>query len=288
MNMWDLDEQGNQKAYHGKLQISLEFNFHRDELNVTVNAAKDLPGMDTTGMSDPYVVVSILSEKKKFQTKVKRKTLNPVFNETFVFKVPFAEVTLKTLVFAVYDFDRFSMHDQIGQVQVPLNTIDFGKSSGIWINLESPEADEKENRLGDICFSLRYKPTAKALTVTILEAKNLKKMDIGGTSDPYVKIALFMGKKRLKKGKTTVKHGSLHPYFNESFKFEKIPPPLMLRVRLEITVVDYDAIGNSDPIGKVVLGCASTGPQQRHWNDMLASPRRPIAQWHTLQEIPQQ
>lgn len=36
--------------------------------------------------------------------------------------------------------------------------------------------------LGDICFSLRYVPTAGKLTVNILEAKNLKKMDVGGLS----------------------------------------------------------------------------------------------------------
>lgn len=35
-------------------------------------------------------------------------------------------------------------------------------------------------------------PTAGKLTVVVLEAKNLKKMDVGGLSDPYVKIALMM------------------------------------------------------------------------------------------------
>ena len=43
----------------------------------------------------------------------------------------------------------------------------------------------KENKLGDICFSLRYVPTAGKLTITILEAKNLKKMDVGGLSGNY-------------------------------------------------------------------------------------------------------
>lgn len=37
-------------------------------------------------------------------------------------------------------------------------------------------------KLGDICISLRYVPTAGKLTVCILEAKNLKKMDVGGLS----------------------------------------------------------------------------------------------------------
>lgn len=40
----------------------------------------------------------------------------------------------------------------------------------------------QDENLGEICFSLRYVPTAGKLTVVILEAKNLKKMDIGGSS----------------------------------------------------------------------------------------------------------
>jgi hypothetical protein len=39
----------------------------------------------------------------------------------------YGEIGGKTLVFAVYDFDRFSRHDQIGEVQIPLNTVDLGK-----------------------------------------------------------------------------------------------------------------------------------------------------------------
>lgn len=50
----------------------------------------------------------------------------------------------------------------------------------------------KQLKLGDICFSLRYVPTAGKLTVVVLEAKNLKKMDVGGLSDPYVKIYLMI------------------------------------------------------------------------------------------------
>ena len=58
-------------------------------------------------------------KKRKFETKVHRKTLNPFFNETFAFKgVPYSETFDKTLVFACFDYDRFSKHDQIGEVKV--------------------------------------------------------------------------------------------------------------------------------------------------------------------------
>lgn len=39
-------------------------------------------------------------------------------------------------------------------------------------------------------------------------------------TDPYVKIAVLMNGKRLKKKKTTIKKCTLNPYYNESFTFE--------------------------------------------------------------------
>ncbi|KER24540.1 hypothetical protein T265_07810 [Opisthorchis viverrini] len=258
------------------------------ELTVGVIEAVDLPAMDMCGTSDPYVKLYLLPDKKrKFETKVHRKILNPVFNETFVFKVPYAEVAGKTLVMMVYDFDRFSKHDQIGQIKVPLGSIDLCNVLEEWRDLSPPESEgDKENRLGDICFSLRYVPTSGRLNVNILEAKNLKKMDVGGLSDPYVKISLMIGAKRVKKKKTTIKKYTLNPYYNESFAFD-VPFDLIQKVHLIITVVDYDRIGTSEPIGRVVLGCNATGAALRHWSDMLSNPRRPIAQWHTLQEMPE-
>ena len=85
--------------------------------------------MDIGGSSDPYVKVYLLPEKnKKFETKVHRRTLDPTFNESFKFQVlskllyyyymfqngnklflqvPYSEVLEKTMVFAIFDFDRF-------------------------------------------------------------------------------------------------------------------------------------------------------------------------------------
>uniref|UniRef100_A0A914C7K8 C2 domain-containing protein n=1 Tax=Acrobeloides nanus TaxID=290746 RepID=A0A914C7K8_9BILA len=267
----------------GRIQYKLDYDFQQGQLSVTVIQAENLPGMDMSGTSDPYVKLYLLPEKKKkVETKVHRKTLNPVFNETFIFKVAFNEIASKTLVFSIYDFDRFSKHDQIGQVLLPLGKIDLGQVLEEWKDIQPPPDDkEAEKSLGDICFSLRYVPTAGKLTVVVLEAKNLKKMDVGGLSDPYVKIVLMQGGKRLKKKKTSIKKCTLNPYYNESFSFE-VPFEQIQKVSLMITVMDYDKLGSNDAIGRCLLGCNATGAELRHWMDMLASPRRPIAQWHTL------
>lgn len=269
----------------GRLQFSLDYDFQNNNLAVNVMQAADLAAMDMGGTSDPYVKVYLLPDKKKkFETKVHRKTLNPVFNETFNFKVPYNEIGGKTLVLALYDFDRFSKHDMIGQIHVPMNSIDLGQVYEDWRDLEPANDDKANEKLGDICFSLRYVPTAGKLTVVILEAKSLKKMDVGGLSDPYVKISLMQNGKRLKKKKTTIKKNTLNPYYNESFSFE-VPFEQIQKVTLIITVLDYDKVGNNDPIGRIIVGCGASGTELRHWSDMLASPRRPIAQWHTLTPI---
>lgn len=288
-NAEDIAEEGESKQSEqklGKLQYKLEYDFNSNSLSVTVIQAEDLPALDMGGTSDPYVKVYLLPDKKKkFETKVHRKTLSPVFNETFTFKsVPYADAMNKTLVFAIFDFDRFSKHDQIGEVKVPLCQVDLAQTIEEWKELQSVEGEGgQDNKLGDICFSLRYVPTAGKLTVVILEAKNLKKMDVGGLSDPYVKIAIMQNGKRLKKKKTSIKKCTLNPYYNESFSFE-VPFEQIQKVQLVVTVVDYDRIGTSEPIGKVVLGYNASGTELRHWSDMLASPRRPIAQWHTLKD----
>ena len=53
----------------------------------------------------------------------------------------------KTLVFAIFDFDRFSKHDQIGEVKVPLCQIDLAQTIEEWRELQSVEGEGGQVRL---------------------------------------------------------------------------------------------------------------------------------------------
>jgi len=275
------------KLYLGKLQYELKYDFNTQTLSVTVCQAMELPAMDMGGVSDPYVKVFLLPDVKglkKFETKVHRKTLNPYFNETFQFKnIPYADTFDKTLMFTIFDFDRFSKHDRIGEIKIPLSMVDLAQTINEWKDIESNQEDDQY--LGDICFSLRYVPTSGKLTIGILECKKLKKMDITGASDPYVKIKLLdsKGKRIGKKKKTTVKNANLNPYYNESFVFI-VEENTLSKVNLEVTVLDYDMLGGSDPIGKVVLGKNRKKLEKKHWVEMIENPRRPIIHWHVLKD----
>lgn len=43
---------------------------------------------------------------------------------------------------SVYDYDRFSKHDIIGEVKLPMNTLDLGQPIEEWRDLDSAEKEE--------------------------------------------------------------------------------------------------------------------------------------------------
>lgn len=49
---------------------------------------------------------------------VKKRTLDPVWNEAYMFKVPFEKIKDTKIVLAVMDHDRLGKSDLIGQVVV--------------------------------------------------------------------------------------------------------------------------------------------------------------------------
>ncbi|KAA0186356.1 hypothetical protein HAZT_HAZT000780 [Hyalella azteca] len=84
--------------------------------------AKELPAKDLSGTSDPYVRVMLLPDKKhKLETKIKRRTLHPKWHETFYFEeFPIQKLNSRVLHLHVFDYDRFSRDDSIGEVHIPL------------------------------------------------------------------------------------------------------------------------------------------------------------------------
>ena len=66
--------------------------------------------------SDPYVKIYLLYNDQRIakkKTHVKKRTLNPVFNESFVFELPHLEEGLKniSLEFMLLDWDRVTKNE---------------------------------------------------------------------------------------------------------------------------------------------------------------------------------
>nr|XP_021326273.1 synaptotagmin-7 [Danio rerio] len=277
----DDDHEGPVSEKLGRIQFSLGYSFQDTTLTVKILKGQDLPAKDFSGTSDPFVKIYLLPDRKhKLETKVKRKNLNPHWNETFLFEgFPYEKVRERTLYLQVLDYDRFSRNDPIGEVSIPLNKVELGQLKSFWKDLK-PCSDGSGSR-GDLLVSLCYNPTANTITVNIIKARNLKAMDIGGTSDPYVKVWLMHKDKRVEKKKTVTIKRCLNPVFNESFPFD-VPAHVLRETTIIITVMDKDRLSRNDVIGKIYLSWKSGPGEVKHWKDMLSRPRTNVAQWHAL------
>ncbi|XP_026676658.1 synaptotagmin-11-like [Diaphorina citri] len=73
--------------------------------------------MDVTGLADPYVKVYLLYKGQrvaKKKTHVKKRTLNPVYNESFVFEVPADNLDSVSLELLLLDWDRVTKNEVNG------------------------------------------------------------------------------------------------------------------------------------------------------------------------------
>ncbi|KAH8269774.1 hypothetical protein KR018_001475 [Drosophila ironensis] len=265
----------------GQIHFSLEYDFQNTTLILKVLQGKELPAKDLSGTSDPYVRVTLLPDKKhRLETKIKRRTLNPRWNETFYFEgFPIQKLQSRVLHLHVFDYDRFSRDDSIGEVFLPLCQVDFAGKQSFWKALKPPAKD----KCGELLSSLCYHPSNSILTLTLIKARNLKAKDINGKSDPYVKVWLQFGDKRVEKRKTPIFTCTLNPVFNESFSFN-VPWEKIRECSLDVMVMDFDNIGRNELIGRILLAGknGSGASETKHWQDMISKPRQTVVQWHRL------
>lgn len=77
---------------------------------------------------DPIVKIYLLYNNQRIakkKTHVKKRTLNPVFNESFLFDIPYNEGLQNiSMEFLVMDWDRMTKNEVIGRLEIG------GKSSG--------------------------------------------------------------------------------------------------------------------------------------------------------------
>ncbi|CAI0557501.1 unnamed protein product [Linum tenue] len=95
------------------------------------------------------------------------------------------------------------------------------------------------------------------LTVKVLRAMRLKKKDLLGASDPYVKLKLSEDKVPSKK--TTVRHKNLNPEWNEEFSMTVRDPETQA---LELHVYDWEQVGKHDKMGMNLVPLKDIPPEE--------------------------
>ncbi|XP_034808124.1 double C2-like domain-containing protein alpha isoform X3 [Pan paniscus] len=105
----------------GRILLSLSYSSRRRGLLVGILRCAHLAAMDVNGYSDPYVKTYLrpdVDKKSKHKTCVKKKTLNPEFNEEFFYEIELSTLATKTLEVTVWDYDIGKSNDFIGGVSL--------------------------------------------------------------------------------------------------------------------------------------------------------------------------
>lgn len=271
----------------GSIHLMLNYDPTAGILNVKLVEAQDLQPRDFSGTADPYAKIRLLPDRNNmWQTRIHKKTLNPVFDEDFVFEVRPATIGRRTLEVLLFDFDAYSRHVVIGGTQLALAHVDLSDRIDIWQPLgPCTETDTKQD-LGDVMVSLSYLPSVEKLTVVIIKARNLRIVDeTRSSSDPYVKVSLHnMNGKRLKKRKTTVARNTVAPVYNEALSFD-IAKDSLKSCSIELQVLHDSLLGKNEVLGRATIGSGPDArPEDRAFFDELFRNRSATAQWIALSD----
>ncbi|KAG9487794.1 hypothetical protein GDO78_007531 [Eleutherodactylus coqui] len=120
----DETDRGGDLEDRGKILVSLLYNTQQGGLIVGVVRCVHLAAMDANGYSDPFVKLWLKPEggkKSKQKTQIKKKTLNPEFNEEFFFDIKHSDLAKKQLDVSVWDYDIGKSNDYIGGCQLGIN-----------------------------------------------------------------------------------------------------------------------------------------------------------------------
>lgn len=90
------------------------------EYTIRIDRGVDLPAADRNGKSDPYVTLTHMG--RLCYTTVVPKTLDPVWNESFVFSGTMGEMVGSPLVIELFDEDEITADDLLGSVELDFHT----------------------------------------------------------------------------------------------------------------------------------------------------------------------
>ncbi|XP_055730884.1 rabphilin-3A-like isoform X1 [Salvelinus fontinalis] len=121
MALYEEEVKEDEAEERGRILVSLTYSTQQGRLIVGVVRCAHLAAMDSNGYSDPFVKIFLkpdMGKKAKNKTQIKKKTLNPEFNEEFSYEIKHGELAKKSLDISVWDYDMGTSNDFIGGCQL--------------------------------------------------------------------------------------------------------------------------------------------------------------------------
>lgn len=278
----------------GQLNLILKYKGKTRNLSVTLVSGKDFPPRDFSGTIDTCVTVCVLPHReRRKRTAIHRRSMNPLYNENFVFNIQLGEDThAHSLLLITYFYDSFSHAHVLGQCYVPLIYCDFSSETIVWCYLDHPYGSYTTlvaalqslvtSECGDLLLSLCYVSKSQTLTVAIMKGMNLAEGRLSSVEKLYTKATLLHDNQKIGKRKTSLQEiGDIYTVFNEALLF-RIPGEKLISCTLKISVNHYNVMGKSSSLGEVTFSAESTGLEDAHWSSVTTKRDKPVAMWHTL------
>ncbi|XP_063148989.1 synaptotagmin-12 [Candoia aspera] len=267
----------------GQIEVNMEYNVNSNTLHVTLLQGKDLMEKEEVNFESCFVRISLLPDEQIVGiSRIQRSAYSVFFDEKF--SIPLDPSTLEenSLRFSVFGIDEDERNISTGVAELKLSDLDiFVRPFNAWLYLQ--DMNKATDSVGEILLCLSYLPTAERLTVVVVKAKNLVWTNRKMTADPFVKVYLLQDGRKISKKKTAIKRDDTNPVFNEAMIFS-VPAIVLQELSLRVTVAECCEDGKAENIGHVVIGPAAGGMGITHWNQMLATLRKPVSMWHPLRQ----
>ncbi|XP_073420092.1 synaptotagmin-like protein 1 isoform X1 [Dendrobates tinctorius] len=281
---------------HGWIQFSIQYDSPKKELRVLVIQCRDLTPAHSQS-SNPYVKCYLLPDKSvqgKRKTKVKKKTLDPLFNETLKYKLERSELQSRFLNLSVWHRGSLARNIFLGEVELELATWDWSYAQPAWHNLQprTPLSPDFLYCRGRLNFATKFipqgadglgLPPSGELHIWVKEAQQLVPLKAGNISS-FVKCCVLPDDSPSSIQRTRVISRSLRPMYNHTMVYDGFRMEDLTEACVEFTVWDQGAM-SSRPIGGIRLSTGrgssynvpvswmdSTEQEKTFWETVIVKP----------------
>ncbi|XP_055797881.1 uncharacterized protein sytl2a isoform X2 [Salvelinus fontinalis] len=286
----------------GTIRFAMNYVQKLGEFHIFVVHCRDLAVAEPKkNRSDPYVKCYLLPDKAKMgkrKASVKKKTLNPTYNEILRFKVTMETLKTQALNVSVWHNDNFGRNSFLGEVDLDLSEWDFSNTqmndyalkARISTQSLSPSHSQSIDHRGEMRIGLRFLPqisyskrsskTEKGeVQIWVKDCKNLPAIK-GAIIDPFVKCTVLPDTSRKSRQKTRVVKKTANPMFNHTMVYDGFLPDDLREACVEVTVWDHDRLTNHF-IGGLRLGLG-TGKSYGLEVDWMDSTSEEASLWERM------
>ncbi|NXX75719.1 SYTL1 protein, partial [Urocolius indicus] len=283
-------------AVRGCVQLSLSYDAAGRELQVHVLRCRQLAEAKRQ-RSDPYIKTYLLPDKSnrsKRKTTVRKRSLDPIFNETLKYKMEKRDLQGRTLNLSVWHHDSLGRNLFLGEVEIALGTWDWANTDPEWFNLQPRVPVGTQGRVGGtgmedapdplLPAGLGLPPTGE-LHIWVKDAQSLIPLQ-SGTVDAFVQCYVLPDDSKGSRQKTRVVKRSLNPLFNHTMVYDGFQAKDLAEACAEFTLWHHEAfakrqlggirlsLGTGEGYGLPVGWMDSTAEERGVWGQLLQQPGR--------------